>query len=82
MENCTHQCNVFDPELDSVFDEMLDRMQAPGQREAMDEAFHATPEELGQSAKDYATWCRDCCYGSHCLGAKVNDSDPDCGCCG
>jgi hypothetical protein len=43
-------CNVFDPELDKVFDEMLDRMQAPGQREAMQSAFEATPEELGEVA--------------------------------
>jgi hypothetical protein len=58
-------------------DELLERMQAPGQREKMQKAFNATPEELGQAAKDYATkTCRGCCYGSHCLGA-----DPDCVCC-
>jgi hypothetical protein len=55
MENCTHQCNVFDPDLDAVFDEMLDRMQKPGQREAMQSAFEATPEELGEAAVKQAT---------------------------
>jgi hypothetical protein len=43
-------CNVFDLDLDGVFDEMLDRMQQPGQREAMQSAFEATPEELGEAA--------------------------------
>jgi hypothetical protein len=34
-------------------------------------------EEPCKTAKDYPTKvCRDCCYGSHCLGA-----DPDCVCC-
>ena len=42
MEKCTRTCNVSDPELEGVFDEMLERMQAPGHREAMDAAFHAT----------------------------------------
>lgn len=36
--------------LTAEFDEMLERMQAPGAREAMDRAFHATPEELGKAA--------------------------------
>ena len=69
-------CNVFDSDLDGVFDEQLDAMQEPGQREAMDAAFHAMPKEKKQ-AKDFdSKWCRGCCYGSHCLGA-----DPDCLCC-
>jgi hypothetical protein len=74
-------CNVFEIDFNGIFDEMLDRMNEPGQREAMDAAFHATPEEMGKAAVEVAKWCRDCCYGSHCLGAKVNESDPDCGCC-
>ena len=44
------RCNVFDMDLTGVFDEMLEQMQAPGQREAMQSAFHATPKELGEAA--------------------------------
>lgn len=36
--------------LSSEFDMMLTRMQRPGAREAMDAAFHATPEQLGRAA--------------------------------
>lgn len=44
------RCNVFDMDLDGVFDELLDSMQQPGQREAMQSAFAATPKELGEAA--------------------------------
>lgn len=67
-------------DLDAYYDRMLERMQTPEAREAAKKAFNSTPEEMGKAAvktaKDYATkYCRDCCYGSHCLGA-----DPDCVC--
>lgn len=35
-------------------DELLESMQGPKQREAMDKAFHATPEELGKAAVEQA----------------------------
>lgn len=62
-------------------DAMLERMQRPGAREAMQKAFEATPEELGEVAVraaqlDKIWFCDGCKYGSHCLGA-----DPDCDCC-
>jgi hypothetical protein len=46
---------MFDLDLTGVFDEMLDRMQAPGQREAMQSAFSATPKELGEAAVKQAS---------------------------
>jgi len=49
------RCNVFDMDLTGVFDEMLDRMNEPGQREKMQAAFHATPEELGKAAVKQAS---------------------------
>lgn len=54
-------------------DELLESMQGPKQREAMKAAFHATPEELGKAAVEYAKYCNGCKFGSHCLS-------PDCGC--
>jgi prevent-host-death family protein len=36
--------------LQGEFDAMLDRMNAPGQREAMQEAFDTPPAELGRLA--------------------------------
>jgi hypothetical protein len=63
--------------LTKKYDEMFERMQKPGAREAMQRAFEATPEELGKAAVEYATRrCNGCRYGSHCLGAN-----PDCVCC-
>jgi hypothetical protein len=62
--------------LEAYFDELLARMQTPEQREAAQRAFNATPEELGKAAVKYATtYCNECKYGSHCLGA-----DPKCAC--
>jgi len=49
------RCNVFDMDLTGVFDEMLEQMQAPGQREAAQSAFTATPEELGKAAVKQAS---------------------------
>ena len=43
-------CNVFEIDFNGIFDEMLEKMQQPGQREAMQSAFEATPEELGKAA--------------------------------
>lgn len=42
-----------DPDLDALtaeFDELLERMQAPGTEEAMLAAFRASPEELARAA--------------------------------
>lgn len=36
--------------LSEQFDEMFEKMQTPESREAMDRAYHATPEELGNNA--------------------------------
>ena len=36
--------------LTAEFDDLLARMQRPGAREAMDRAYHASPEELGKAA--------------------------------
>ena len=36
--------------LSREFDALLTRMQAPKVRAAMDEAFHATPQQLGRAA--------------------------------
>ena len=36
--------------LSSKFDEMLDRMQTPESRAAVDRTFEASPEELGRAA--------------------------------
>jgi hypothetical protein len=67
---------MFDIDLTGLFDEMFAKMQTPEARKAMDKAFHATPEELGKAAVEYATkYCSGCRYGSHCLGA-----DPNCKC--
>jgi hypothetical protein len=44
------ECNAHNIDLIALFDEMLAQMQEPGQREAMDKAFRATPEELGNAA--------------------------------
>ena len=49
-KSCIVRCNVFNIDFNGVFDEMLERMQAPGQREAVQSAFEATPEELGKAA--------------------------------
>ena len=35
-------------------DELLESLQAPGQREAMQKAFDAKPEELGKAAVEQA----------------------------
>jgi len=37
--------------LTDEFDALLDRMQAPGTRAAMERAFNMTPEELGHAAR-------------------------------
>jgi len=37
--------------LGHMGDELLDKMQKPGQREAMKEAFDASPEEMGEAAR-------------------------------
>jgi len=37
--------------LTDEFDALLDRMQEPGQRNAMERAFNMTPAELGQAAR-------------------------------
>jgi hypothetical protein len=44
------RCNVFDIDFNGIFDEMLERMNAPGQREKMQAAFSATPKEMGEAA--------------------------------
>ncbi len=36
--------------LSTSFDDLLERLQEPGAREALDAAFHASPEELGRAA--------------------------------
>ena|ERR1035438_190389 len=36
--------------LTRYFDDLIDRMQAPGARAAMQAAFDASPEELGRAA--------------------------------
>ena len=36
--------------LSTKFDGLLERLQTPAAREAMDEAFNASPEALGQAA--------------------------------
>jgi len=40
--------------LSTEFDALLDRMQTPEARAAMDRAFNASPEELGRAAIDAA----------------------------
>ena len=40
--------------LTEEFDALLDRMQEPGQRNAMERAFNMTPAELGQVAKKHS----------------------------
>jgi prevent-host-death family protein len=40
--------------LSTSFDDLLDRLQKPGAREALDAAFHASPEELGRAAVEAA----------------------------
>jgi prevent-host-death family protein len=40
--------------LTGEFDALLDRMQAPGSRAAMERAFAMTPEELGHAARHQA----------------------------
>jgi prevent-host-death family protein len=40
--------------LTGEFDALLDRMQAPGSRAAMERAFGMTPEELGHAARHQA----------------------------
>lgn len=45
--------NAVEPEINLLtaeFDDLLARMQGPEASEAMDHAFHASPEELGQAA--------------------------------
>ena len=39
--------------LTNEFDALLDRMQEPGQRNAMERAFNMTPAELGQAARKH-----------------------------
>ncbi len=39
--------------LTDEFDALLDRMQEPGQRRAMERAFNMTPAELGQVARKH-----------------------------
>jgi antitoxin Phd len=39
--------------LTDEFDALLDRMQEPGQRNAMERAFNMTPAELGQVARKH-----------------------------
>lgn len=39
--------------LTEEFDALLDRMQEPGQRNAMERAFNMTPAELGQVAQKH-----------------------------
>lgn len=41
-------------ELSTGFDDLLDRLQAPGAKQAMEAAFHSSPEELGQAAVEAA----------------------------
>jgi|SRR5277367_5567648 len=36
------------------YDEMFERMQEPGARERMQQAFDATPEQLGEAAREFA----------------------------
>jgi antitoxin Phd len=45
---------MFDMDFTGLFDKMLEEMQRPGQREAMQKAFEATPEELGKAAVEAA----------------------------
>jgi hypothetical protein len=46
---------MFDIDLSGNWaDELLKRMQEPGQREAMQSAFTATPKELGEAAVEQA----------------------------
>jgi antitoxin Phd len=40
--------------LSTSFDDLLERLQKPGARKAMDAAFHASPEELGRAAVEAA----------------------------
>ena len=45
---------MFDLDFTGLFDKMLAEMQQPGQREAMQKAFDAKPEELGKAAVEQA----------------------------
>ncbi len=40
--------------LSTSFDDLLERLQAPGARQRMEAAFHASPEELGEAAVEAA----------------------------
>jgi len=41
-------------ELSTSFDDLLDRLQAPGARQRMEAAFNASPAELGRAAVEAA----------------------------
>ncbi len=43
---------MIDP-LKEYWDKLLEDMQKPGVREKMQEAFNATPEELGEALREY-----------------------------
>src|SRR5271167_3236648 len=45
---------VQTPEWQKKYDDMFERMQEPGARERMQQAFDATPHELGEAARDFA----------------------------
>ena len=46
---------VFNIDLSGNWaDELLEKLQQPGQREAMQKAFDAKPEELGKAAVEAA----------------------------
>lgn len=42
---------ALSPEMRAQFDALVERMQTPEARAAMDRAFRATPEELGAAAR-------------------------------
>ena len=53
MDETLKPSDAFRPQLNALkaeFDRLLERMQRPGAREAMQSAFEATPDELGEAA--------------------------------
>src|SRR5436189_6122458 len=53
MDEYTALCDAPEARINSLsaeFDSLLTRMQRPGARRAMQNAFHATPKQLGRAA--------------------------------
>lgn len=61
---------MFDVDFTGLFDKMLEDMQRPGQREAMQKAFDATPEELGKAAVEQARIDSDTRYDDMDMGYR------------